>query len=135
MMLGGGAGLAGLAAGPAAAATVPAGAVVGAAIGAAIGAALGGVVDGVYANSASEGGGGGRASPSDRAAGLRRQLAEHEKKLADYKANPSANDNLGLLKNATGAQRDRIIQGRIRNLEGQIRNFTKQIEQIEKGNP
>ncbi len=64
--------------------------------------------------------------------GLERQLAEHEKKLADYKANPDAHDNQGHLAQAGGDEqrRQKIIDGRIRSLERQIQNFKKLISDL-----
>jgi len=76
-------------------------------------------------------GGGGASESSARAAGLRTQLEAHQRKLEQYRANPDAFDNRGILRNATPEVRERIIQGRIRNLENQIRNFEEQIQRIE----
>lgn len=62
---------------------------------------------------------------------LSRRLAEHEEKLAEYRANPDAFDNKGYLKNAPTPQiRERIINGRIRHLETEIRTFRQQINEI-----
>jgi|GEM_PF-3424632 len=76
--------------------------------------------------------------PKDPCKGLRNQLNEHIKKLADYATNPDANDNLGILKHpmvvGNPARRDRIIDGRIRNLQNQIDNFEKLLEACEKAN-
>ena len=61
--------------------------------------------------------------------GLERQLARHIKKLEDYRTNPEAFDNQGLLRKApTPEIRQQIIEGRIRKLEGQIRVFQREIE-------
>ena len=106
---------------------VPAEAYAGAAAGAGLGLAAGRAVTNVLfsENSGSSAGG------SDPAAGLRRQLDAHQQKLEQYRANPDAFDNKGLLRNASPEVRQRIIQGRIRHLEGQIRNFQDQIRQLE----
>jgi hypothetical protein len=62
---------------------------------------------------------------------LEQRVAEHTKKLADYRANPDAFDNLGLLKNApTPEIRQRIIDGRIRHLEQEIKAFTDQMNKL-----
>lgn len=74
-------------------------------------------------------------SAADPAAGLRSQLASHEQKLADYRANPDAFDNRGILRDASPERRQAIIDGRIRNLEGQIQNFKDQIGAIENKSP
>ncbi len=59
----------------------------------------------------------------DPCKGLLDQLQEHEKKLADYKANPSAYDNKGFL----GQGRDeQVIRTRITKLEKSIENFRSQ---------
>jgi RHS repeat-associated protein len=71
----------------------------------------------------------------DPCKGLADQLAAHQKKLADYMANPDAFDNLGFLKNATLLNRWAIINGRIRNLRKQIENFQKQLDECRKSNP
>ena len=125
---GGGGALLAVATGGTATPAVPIAAFAGAAAGSAAGLAAGRALTDRFFSEAADGpAGGGRSS------GLREQLADHEKKLADYIRNPDANDNLGFLQNATSeAQRQRIIQGRIRNLENQINNFKKQIEQAER---
>ena len=59
-----------------------------------------------------------------------RTLAEHMKKLDDYKRNPDAVDNKGFLKNApTQEIRDRIIKGRIKHLEAEIKAIQKAIDE------
>ena len=71
--------------------------------------------------------------PDDPCSGLRRQLQEHENKLRDYRSDPAANDNLGILGHSP--ERDAaIIAGRIRNLEGQIENFRRQLAECEARN-
>jgi hypothetical protein len=60
-------------------------------------------------------------------------IAEHEKKLADYRANPYKYDNLGTLKNASPELQQKIIDGRIRALEKQLikqQNELKKIEEV-----
>lgn len=62
---------------------------------------------------------------------LERNLVEHEKKLADYKRDPYAYDNKGLLKAAPSDEvRQQIIQGRIRHLETEINAFQENIRKI-----
>ncbi|WP_344951709.1 polymorphic toxin-type HINT domain-containing protein, partial [Sphaerisporangium flaviroseum] len=58
-------------------------------------------------------------------------IAEHEKKLADYLADPDAYDNKGFLKNAPNDEvRQRIIDGRARHLRQEIRTFQDNIKKI-----
>jgi hypothetical protein len=65
---------------------------------------------------------------------LEQNLAEHEKKLADYERDPYAYDNKGILKNAPNDEvRQRIIQGRIRHLETEINTFRENIRKIIEG--
>ncbi len=74
-----------------------------------------------------------RLTPEQRRAlrSLERRVAEHRRKLEDYRRDPDAFDNQGLLRNApTQEIRERIIQGRIRHLEREIRAFLDQIERI-----
>jgi RHS repeat-associated protein len=60
----------------------------------------------------------------------RKTLADHVKKLEDYKANPDAYDNKGFLQNAPSQQiRERIIQKRIKHLEDEIRAIRKAIDE------
>jgi RHS repeat-associated protein len=71
---------------------------------------------------------------SDPARGLRHQLADHERRLEQYRANPDAFDNRDFLKNAPSEEiRERIINGRIRNLEHQIETFREAIRRMEGG--
>jgi hypothetical protein len=67
---------------------------------------------------------------------LSKEAAEHRAKLAAYKADPDAHDNLRLLANAPTAEvRQSIIEGRIRHLEREIATFERQIAQLqENGN-
>jgi len=59
------------------------------------------------------------------------RIAEHQKKLSDYRANPDAFDNQGLLKNAPNDQiRQKIIDGRIRHLEKEIKTFQENIDKL-----
>lgn len=61
---------------------------------------------------------------------LETRIAEHIKKLEDYKANPDAFDNKGFLKNApTDEIRERIINGRIKHLEDEIKAFRKALDE------
>jgi hypothetical protein len=68
----------------------------------------------------------------DSISSLEARLAEHEQKLADYKANPDAYDNKGFLKGASSPEiREKIISGRVRHLEGEIANFRKQLVDLQ----
>ena len=59
----------------------------------------------------------------------RKNVDEHAKKLDDYKSNPSAHDNQGLLANAPSDEiREKIMQGRIAELESQIAKNNKEAE-------
>lgn len=70
-------------------------------------------------------------NPSESIKSLRARLAEHQQKLVDYKANPDAFDNQGILKNAPSSEvRKRIINGRIKHLEDEIRAFEKAISDL-----
>jgi hypothetical protein len=65
---------------------------------------------------------------------LSEQLAEHQRKLANYLRNPDAADNQGRLANATSDEiRQSVIAGRIRHLESEIRAFQQQIDRIRNG--
>ncbi|MCU0800607.1 MAG: hypothetical protein MUD11_02335 [Rhodobacteraceae bacterium] len=58
-------------------------------------------------------------------------MAEHQQKLADYKRDPYAFDNQGLLRNAPNdAVRQSIIQGRIQVLERQIAKHAGELAKI-----
>lgn len=58
-------------------------------------------------------------------------LKEHEKKLADYKADPWKYDNKDLLKNAPNDNiRQKIIEGRIKELTDQINKHKGELEKI-----
>lgn len=49
--------------------------------------------------------------------------------MADYRKNPDAFDNKGVLKKAKNQEeRDRIIRGRVWKLEKEIRDFEKNID-------
>jgi hypothetical protein len=67
---------------------------------------------------------------------LENNVEEHKQKLEDYKADPDAHDNKGLLKNATPEVREKIINGRIKELNDQIHKnqgqLNKVIEQLNK---
>ncbi len=70
-------------------------------------------------------------NPSESIKSLKARLAEHRQKLADYKANPDAFDNQGILRNAPSPEvRQRIINGRIKHLEDEIRAFEKAIRDL-----
>ncbi|SEU29035.1 hypothetical protein SAMN05443639_11449 [Stigmatella erecta] len=62
---------------------------------------------------------------------LKARLVEHQQKLADYKGDPDAFDNQGILRNAPSPEvRQRIINGRIKHLEDEIRAFEKAIRDL-----
>jgi len=65
------------------------------------------------------------ATSTENLSGLQKQIAEHEQKLEDYKANPDAYDNKGILKNASPERRQSIINGRVRHLQREIDAFRK----------
>jgi len=69
--------------------------------------------------------------PCDPCKGLRKQIQDHEKKLADYIADPYGHDNLGMLGQGYDSQ---IIPGRIKSIQDQIDNFRKQLQQCEQEN-
>jgi hypothetical protein len=70
-------------------------------------------------------------NPSESIKSLKARLTEHQQKLVDYKANPDAFDNQGILKNAPSSEvRQRIINGRIKHLEDEIRAFEKAIRDL-----
>ncbi len=70
-------------------------------------------------------------NPDKSITSLRKRLAEHRQKLADYKSNPDAADNLGLLREAATPEiRKRIIEGRVRHLEQEIKAFEKAIQDL-----
>ncbi|SEM00392.1 hypothetical protein SAMN05444354_110194 [Stigmatella aurantiaca] len=70
-------------------------------------------------------------NPSESIKSLKARLAEHQQKLADYKGNPDAFDNQGILRNAPSPEvRERIINGRIKHLEDEIWAFEKAIRDL-----
>jgi len=71
-------------------------------------------------------------SKSDPGKGLRDQIAEHERRLRDYTANPDAKDNKGFLKDASPERRQQIIDSRIRELQWQIEDFKRQLRELER---
>lgn len=65
---------------------------------------------------------------------LQEQIAIHERKLAEYIANPEKYDNLGWLENAPSEEiRRKIIEGRIRHLLEEINTFKENIQKILNG--
>jgi RHS repeat-associated protein len=72
-------------------------------------------------------------SSKDAINGLKIQRDKHKLKLEEYKKNPDKFDNKGILKGKTNEQREKIINGRIKNLEKQIKTFEKDINNIENG--
>ena len=73
----------------------------------------------------------GNCGGNDPCSGLRKQLADHRKKLEDYKRNPLAHDNKGFLGHGRDAK---IIAARIASLEHQIKNFADQLKKCEEEN-
>ena len=70
-------------------------------------------------------------SEARSARSLQNQIELHVQKLAEYKADPDAFDNLGYLKNAPSQQvRERIINGRVRHLQQEINTFQDQLNKI-----
>lgn len=62
---------------------------------------------------------------------LQAQISAHTAKLAAYRADPYAYDNLKVLQNAASPQiAQSIISGRINHLQSEIRGFQNQIDQI-----
>ena len=60
-------------------------------------------------------------------------IAEHEQKLADFKADPMAHDNEGRLRNAPSDEiRQKIIEGRAKALEGQLAKQRGELAKIKK---
>jgi YD repeat-containing protein len=82
-----------------------------------------------------EGSGDLRAEVEQLKAGIRsteKTIAEHEAKLAAYKAHPDLYDNRGFYHNApSDAIREQIYQGRIRQLEKQIANQRRSLASLE----
>jgi len=146
---------AGLSTGPGATVASPALATAGAAIGTVAGAAaggtaahagaqiVGGLVRGAYgmfsegANGESTGGGnpGKPPCPPNRKAirSLEKQIREHEKKIADYLADPGSLDAKGWLKNVSPALRDKIVNGRVQGLRNSIKTYQENIRKILSG--
>jgi hypothetical protein len=58
-------------------------------------------------------------------------IREHEKKLADYRANPQKYDNLGKLKNSSTELQKKMIDGRIKALEKQLTKQRNELKKIE----
>jgi hypothetical protein len=64
-------------------------------------------------------------------ASLKQRITEHVIKLGEYRANPAAHDNLGLIAQAASSEvRESIITGRIAHLEREIAAFQKGIADI-----
>jgi hypothetical protein len=57
-------------------------------------------------------------------------VREHRQKLEDYKRDPDAHDNKGMLQNVTTDNRTSIIDGRIRSLEKQIEKNQKNLDKV-----
>ncbi|MEM1159397.1 MAG: RHS repeat-associated core domain-containing protein [Pseudomonadota bacterium] len=70
----------------------------------------------------------------DLCKGLKKQLAKHRQKLADFIADPDAQDHLGELVGVTPEIRALKIAGRIRNLERQVRIFENEVAKCEAEN-
>jgi RHS repeat-associated protein len=59
---------------------------------------------------------------------LEKRIDEHEKKLAEFKKDPDANDNKGILKDASPERRQSIIEKRIEHLKKEIKTFRDNID-------
>jgi RHS repeat-associated protein len=143
--VGGVAGLVGIVGGPAVLATSGAGALAGASYGAGAGVIGGAIIGGLLCSNrapekASDQSGDRPKeqekcpqprSPKDPCKELRKRLAEHIKKLADYLANPDSYDNKGYLQQNPHL-RDQIINGRKRHLNHEIETFRRQLEECER---
>jgi hypothetical protein len=73
-------------------------------------------------------------TPAQIARGIRsleRQISQHEDKLARYRDNPDAHDNLGLLNNLPEAARRRIIEASIATLQREIAKFRNEIAKLQ----
>jgi hypothetical protein len=66
--------------------------------------------------------------------GLEKQIKEHQAKLKDYRSNPYAFDNKGMLSKVSPETRNKIVESRMRSLENQINTFKKDIKNIKSGN-
>lgn len=65
-----------------------------------------------------------------------KQLAAHENKLAEYRANPMKFDNKGILRNAASPEiRQKIIEGRIGKLQKEIRMYKNQLDMLRSQKP
>jgi hypothetical protein len=80
----------------------------------------------------------GNPTGGDPCSGLRKQLAEHQRKLREYIADPLKGDNKGFLADALAAGDqalyNKIYSWRIHVLERQIAGFMKQLADCEKKN-
>lgn len=63
---------------------------------------------------------------------IERNIAQHEEKLAQYRNDPEAYDNLGLLNGLPEALRRKIIEGRIAKLQNEISGFQSEIAKLQK---
>ena len=62
---------------------------------------------------------------------LENNVLEHQQKLDDYKRDPDANDNQGILKNAKSPEmREKIIKGRIEELGKQIVKNQNELKKV-----
>jgi|GEM_PF-3259400 ribosome-associated translation inhibitor RaiA len=62
---------------------------------------------------------------------LEKQIEDHQAKLAAYIADPYAQDNLGILRDAPNDElRRKIIEGRIAKLQKEIQTFSDEIEKL-----
>jgi uncharacterized protein RhaS with RHS repeats len=77
-----------------------------------------------------------RAGNEDPCKGKREQLADHKRKLEQYRRDPTSMDNKGSLAYAQGrndfALYNQIYSSRIRRLLGQIENFERQLRECER---
>ncbi len=58
-------------------------------------------------------------------------VREHEQKLADYRKDPFAQDNKGLLKSQSAEVQKKIIEGRIKELERQLERQRSELRKID----
>jgi RHS repeat-associated protein len=59
-----------------------------------------------------------------------KEIAEHEKKISDYLADPDGQDHKDLLKGVSPERRAQIIEGRVNHLRREIQSWTNQIEDL-----
>lgn len=65
--------------------------------------------------------------------GLEKQIKEHLANLKDYRSNPDAFDNKGMLSKVSHEARSKIVDSRIRSVENQTNTFKNDIKNIKSG--